>query len=133
VARSTDPSRAAAVQPDLGRGAPDRDPHAGARRWMAVEDAARLRDALGVQIPKGIPEALLEPVADPVGDVVYRYARTHGPFTSDQAAADLGLPVGPVVAALERIEGHGRLTRGAFRPGGHDRGWTWTCAGGSCR
>ena len=124
AARSADPSTAATVLDDLESGRRIvATNHAGARKWMAVEDAARLRDALGVQIPRGIPEALLEPVADPVGDVVSRYARTHGPFTSDQAAGDLGLPIGPVAAALESIEQRGRLTRGAFRPGGHDREW----------
>ena len=92
-------------------------------RWMAVEDAARLRDALGVQMPRGIPEPFLEPVADPLDDVVSRFSRTHGPFTADQAAADLGLPVGAVVPALERLEGRRRVSRGAFRPGGHDREW----------
>ena len=35
------------------------------------------------------PRAYLEPVADPLGDLVARYARTHGPF----AAADLRGPV----------------------------------------
>ncbi len=97
--------------------------HAGARRWIAVEDAARLRDAVGVHLPQGLPEAFLEGVADPVGDVVGRYARTHGPFTADGAAADLGLPVGVVHTALERLEERRRVTRGAFRPGGHDREW----------
>ncbi|HZG93241.1 MAG TPA: DEAD/DEAH box helicase, partial [Mycobacteriales bacterium] len=53
---------------------------AGEERWLAIEDAGRLRDALGVPLPVGIPEAFLEPVRDPVGDLVGRYARTHGPF-----------------------------------------------------
>ncbi|HSN37126.1 MAG TPA: ATP-dependent helicase, partial [Arthrobacter sp.] len=53
----------------------------GAERYAAVEDAARLRDALGVPLPMGVPLAFIEPVADPLGDLVSRYARTHGPFT----------------------------------------------------
>ena len=32
-------------------------------------------------LPVGIPTAFLEPLADPLGDLVARYARTHGPFT----------------------------------------------------
>ncbi len=59
---------------------------AGDERWIAAEDAARYRDALGVALPLGVPSAFLEPVADPLGDLVARYARTHGPF----AAADAG-------------------------------------------
>src|SRR5690606_31492144 len=48
---------------------------AGEEKWAAVEDAARLRDALGVQPPPGVPHVFLEPVEDPLGDVVGRYAR----------------------------------------------------------
>ena len=58
---------------------------AGEHRWAVVEDVARLRDALGVPVPPGVAEAHAEPVADPLGDLVSRYARTHGPFR----AADL--------------------------------------------
>ena len=43
---------------------------AGEERWVAVEDAGRLRDALGVPPPVGVPEAFLEPVGDPLGDLV---------------------------------------------------------------
>ena len=48
--------------------------------WAAIEDAGRLRDALGVALPVGIPEAFTEPLPDPLGDLVARWARTHGPF-----------------------------------------------------
>ena len=43
---------------------------AGQPRWAAIEDAGRLRDALGVPLPVGVPEAFTEPVADPLGDLV---------------------------------------------------------------
>lgn len=95
----------------------------GHERWAAVEDAARLRDALGVQPPVGVPHVFLEPVADPLGDVVNRYARTHGPFTAEEAAAALGLPVGVVATALRRLESEMRVLPGAFRPGGNAREW----------
>src|ERR1035437_6348378 len=55
---------------------------AGQERWAAIEDSGRLRDALGVALPVGIPLAFLESVPDPLGDLVARYARTHGPFTA---------------------------------------------------
>ena len=96
---------------------------AGESRWAAIEDAARLRDGLGVQPPQGVPHAFLEPVADPLGDVVARYARTHGPFTPDEAARVLGLPVGAVETALSRLEDQQRVSQGAFRPGGQGREW----------
>src|SRR6266487_4430245 len=58
-------------------------------RWVAIEDAARFRDALGTAMPTGVPRAFLEPVEDPVGDLVGRWARTHGPFLPDEPARRL--------------------------------------------
>ncbi|WP_309107630.1 DNA glycosylase AlkZ-like family protein [Arthrobacter sp.] len=88
----------------------------GFERFAAVEDAARLRDALGVPLPMGVPLAFIEPVADPLGDLVSRYARTHGPFTSAEAANRLGLGVAVVNSALKRLAGDGRVVEGEFRP-----------------
>ena len=64
---------------------------AGEARWAAAEDAARYRDALGVALPGGLPRELLEPVADPLGDLVSRWARTHGPFHVEDLAARWGI------------------------------------------
>ncbi|MFT4234852.1 MAG: DEAD/DEAH box helicase, partial [Microbacterium sp.] len=64
---------------------------AGAERFAAIEDAGRLRDGLGTALPVGIPVAFTEPVADPLGDLVSRYARTHGPFTTDAVATRFGI------------------------------------------
>ncbi len=98
----------------------------GVTKWAAIEDVARLRDGLGVQPPQGVPHTFLEPVDDPLGDVVGRYARTHGPFLAAEAAAALGLPVGVVDTALHRLESSGRVVQGAFRPGGAGREWVDT-------
>ncbi|HET8879127.1 MAG TPA: crosslink repair DNA glycosylase YcaQ family protein, partial [Arthrobacter sp.] len=88
----------------------------GAEKFAAVEDSARLRDALGVPLPMGVPLAFIEPVADPLGDLVSRYARTHGPFTAAEAAARLGLGVAVVGTALKRLGADGRVVEGEFRP-----------------
>jgi ATP-dependent Lhr-like helicase len=96
---------------------------AGEPRIIAVENAARYRDALGTPLPAGLPAALLEPSGDPLGDLVKRYARTHGPFASSDIAVRFGLPVAPVEAALARLTASGRLVEGAFRPGGRGREW----------
>ncbi|MBI4260297.1 MAG: DEAD/DEAH box helicase [Actinobacteria bacterium] len=96
---------------------------AGEERWAALEDASRFRDGLGAALPPGLPEALLEPVADPLGDLVSRYARTHGPFTAGEAATRLGLGVAVVDQALGRLAEAGRVLRGGFRPGAPDREW----------
>lgn len=95
----------------------------GEHRWAAIEDIARLRDGLGVQPPAGVPHTFLEPVIDPLGDVVGRYARTHGPFTTADAATALGLPHGVVETALNTLGQKGRVVEGAFRPGGEGREW----------
>lgn len=88
----------------------------GVERFSAVEDAARLRDAIGVPLPMGVPLAFIEPVQDPLGDLVSRYARTHGPFTASEAAARLGLGVAVVNTALKRLADDGRVVEGEFRP-----------------
>ncbi len=95
----------------------------GTDRWAAIEDAGRLRDALGAPLPVGIPEAFLEPVRDPLGDLVSRFARTHGPFHAADAAERLGLGVAVVTDALHRLAAAGRAVEGAFRPGGAGTEW----------
>jgi ATP-dependent helicase Lhr and Lhr-like helicase len=88
----------------------------GVRRVAAIEDAGRLRDALGVPLPVGIPVAFLEPVADPLGDLVARHARTHGPFLGSAVAARFGLGSAIVRQTLQRLEADGRVTSGYFLP-----------------
>lgn len=95
----------------------------GQDQWSVIEDAGRLRDALGVPLPVGIPEAFLEPVRDPLGDLVSRYARTHGPFSAAAAADRLGLGVAVVSDTLHRLAAVGRAVEGAFRPGGSGTEW----------
>jgi ATP-dependent helicase Lhr and Lhr-like helicase len=96
---------------------------AGQPRFIAVEDAARYRDALGAPLPADIPEALLEPVRDPAGDLVLRFARTHGPFAVEALAQRFGLGAAIAESLLSRLMESGRLVQGEFRPGGVDREW----------
>ena len=91
---------------------------AGEQRWLPIEDAGRVRDALGVALPVGIAEAYTASVADPLGDLVARYARTHAPFAAATCAARFGLGVFVVEQALRRLAASGRLTSGEFTPGG---------------
>ncbi|GAA5159995.1 MULTISPECIES: ATP-dependent helicase [Amycolatopsis] len=92
---------------------------AGEERYLAIEDAGRVRDALGVALPIGVPEAFTEPVADPLGDLLARYARTHGPFPARQAAERFGLGTAVVAGVLDRLTAEGRLVRGELSPVGH--------------
>ncbi|GGX59592.1 ATP-dependent helicase [Streptomyces hiroshimensis] len=96
---------------------------AGEERWAAVEDAGRLRDALGTALPVGVPEAFTEPVKDPLGDLLARYARTHGPFTSAEAAAHFGLGTAVTDGALQRLMAGGRVVQGEFHPSGIGQEW----------
>ncbi len=96
---------------------------AGERRFAAAEDAARLRDALGVPPPPGLPDAFVEDVEDPLGDLVSRWARTHAPFRAEDLAARFGLPIAPVRTALERLAEEDRVVEGEFLPGGRMREW----------
>ena len=96
---------------------------AGMARWAAVEDAGRLRDALGVPLPPGVPAAFTEPAADPLSDLVARYARGHGPFGTGDLAARYGLGVAVVTGTLRRLSAEGRITEGEFLPG--RRGTQW--------
>jgi len=88
--------------------------------YAAVEDAARLRDGLGIMPAATLPAALLEPVAEPLEDLVSRYARTHIPFTAQQAAEYFSrltpVGVGVLTPVLQRLQQQRRLSSGEFLP-----------------
>jgi ATP-dependent helicase Lhr and Lhr-like helicase len=96
---------------------------AGDERLIAVEDAGRVRDALGVTIPPGVPSVFAEPVDRPLVSIVARFARTRGPFLPEDAARRFGLPVERIDSALRELEMEDRVARGEFRPGGSHREW----------
>ncbi len=97
---------------------------AGEERLIAVEDAARYRDALGMPLPPGLPEALLEPVADrgrrsgaalrPHARPVHAGGRRRAPRPRRPAVVE---------ATLQRLPTTGRVIEGEFRPGGRGREW----------
>ena len=88
--------------------------------YAVVEDAARLRDGLGIMPSAALPTALLEPVAEPLEDLVSRYARTHIPFTAQQAAEHFSrltpVGVGVLTPVLQRLQQQRRLSSGEFLP-----------------
>ncbi|MEI7065197.1 ATP-dependent helicase [Dickeya chrysanthemi] len=82
----------------------------GAREhWASIEDAGRLRDALGVALPDGLPAAFLETTVEPLRGLLARFARTRGPFTTDDAASAFGLGVSVAAATLQQIIEQGKL------------------------
>jgi len=96
---------------------------AGEERWAAIEDVARLRDGLGVPVPPGTPDVFTDPVEDPLADLVSRYARTHGPFTTADVAERFALGVSVARHTLQRLAAVGRLLEGEFRPAGAGMEW----------
>jgi ATP-dependent Lhr-like helicase len=94
---------------------------AGQPRYIAIEDAARYRDALNLKLPADLPKAFLAPISNPVLELVRRYARTHGPFTLREVAARFGLDPAPIETALRTLVHDGRVLEGGFRPQGASR------------
>src|SRR5581483_10447177 len=92
----------------------------GEERLIAAEDAGRYRDALGVMPPSGLPDAFLDGGPESLRQLVLRYAKGRGPFTSAQANDRFGRDVVSVLAELEQAE---LLVRGELRPGGTEREW----------
>jgi ATP-dependent Lhr-like helicase len=99
-----------------------RSSFAGSEWWAAIEDSSRLRDALGVPLPIGVPVAFIEPVADPLGDLVARFARTHGPFTTGSVARRFGLGAAVARHTLGRLADDRRIISGEFLAAARDRG-----------
>jgi len=89
-------------------------------RLIAAEDSGRYRDALGVMPPSGLPDVFLEGGPDSLRQIVQRYARGRGPFTTGQVHRWFGVDVEPHLRELEREE---KLVRGELRPGGVEREW----------
>ena len=93
------------------------------QRYIAAEDAAKYRDALGCALPVGLPAAFTDPVARPLEELVGRYARTHTPFLTADVASRLVATEDRVFGALRALEVEERLVRGEFRPDGVEREW----------
>ncbi len=91
--------------------------------WIAIEDAALYRDALGVALPAGVANVYLEPVDRPVEALLLRYARTHAPFSDGDIAERYGIPEAQARALLEGLANDGRLVSGQFTPGAIDDEW----------
>jgi ATP-dependent Lhr-like helicase len=95
----------------------------GEPRFIPVEYAAAYRDALGIPLPPGLATAFLERVIDPMGELVRRYARTHGPFTTEEIWRRFGVAGAQLEPCLRTLHAAGKLLEGEFRPGGEHREW----------
>jgi ATP-dependent helicase Lhr and Lhr-like helicase len=122
-ARSAAPEVAAAIHELVEARRALSIPLAGDYRFIPVEYAARYRDAFGIPLPSGLVDVFLERSDDALTEIVRRYARTHGPFTSNEAAHRYSLPVGAIEPILRTLRAHGKVLEGEFRPRGSYREW----------
>ncbi len=93
----------------------------GQERYVAVEDVALYRDALGTVLPPGLPHVFLDPQEQAVERLLARWARTHGPFRATEVAERWGLGVAVVRSLLGALEREGKLVRGGLA--GTDDEW----------
>ena len=93
----------------------------GDARYVAAEDAALYRDALGCALPVGLPQAFTEPTVRPLEHLVGRYARSHGPFTVAEVAHRFAISVERATGALTALVDDERVVQGEFRPAGVSR------------
>jgi ATP-dependent Lhr-like helicase len=92
-------------------------------RFIPVEYASRYRDALGTPLPPGLPEVFLQNAGDPLLEIARRFARTHGPFLTDEITKRYGLQLSAVEPILRALHAQGKLLEGEFRPNGRHREW----------
>ncbi len=96
---------------------------AGEQRWIAAEDAALYRDALGAVPPVGLPDSFLQPVEAPLEALCKRFARHRGPFVTGDICRRFDLRAAQVTPVLETLLANGVLVRGEIRPGGAELEW----------
>ena len=122
----------------------------GVERWVEANDAARLLDALGTDVP---PWALCHPerkpqaevegsraapaehagadaeALHPLDELLARYARTRGPFSTEAAAARFGIGAAVAQDGLVRLASAGRLMQGRFGEDEEGRVLAWVETG----
>ncbi len=89
---------------------------AGVEHLAQVQDAALLRDALGIPVPSGVA-ASPETITDALNQLIARFARSRGPFTLEDLTRSFGLGASAAVAVLHTQVSQGTLVEGNFRQG----------------
>lgn len=79
----------------------------GQERLACMDDAARLRDALGVRLPESLPEIYLHRVSYPLRDLFLRYLRAHALVTAEQLANEFSLGIAIVEEQLQQLREQG--------------------------
>lgn len=97
--------------------APLRDPERSAQREIEGSRAASAESDGG------------EDALHPLDELLARYARTHGPFSAEAAAARFGIGVAVARDGLARLTSAGRLMQGRFGEDGDGRACAWVETG----
>ncbi|MDJ1122334.1 DEAD/DEAH box helicase [Kribbibacterium absianum] len=83
---------------------------AGEPRWAVTQDLGLLQDVLGCEVPAWAPPApALPPRTSGLMALASRYAKTHGPFSTEALAAHLGLGRALVADALGALCSEGSV------------------------
>jgi ATP-dependent Lhr-like helicase len=123
AARSTTPAIASTITELTNARRAVRVRIAGESRFIPVEYAGRYRDSLGTPLPPGLAEVFLTSSEDPLRELIRRYARTHGPFATQELAMRYALQPAQVDTALRGLHAKGKLLEGEFRPRGQHQEW----------
>lgn len=113
---------AAFVPPLVAQGRVAALDFASGRHWVAVEDAAAYRDALGVDLPP-LPAAFEAEVPRALEAILHRHACRRGPFALKPLARSWGLGIATLRGAAEFLQRRGDLQSGAFLPDGDGEEW----------
>jgi ATP-dependent helicase Lhr and Lhr-like helicase len=93
----------------------------GEERCIAAADAGMYRDALGVTLPLGLPEAFAQAVPNALDQLLTWWAQTHVPFVPSEPAGRWNLPAAIVTAGLAPQIARGDLIVGHFRRVGDEQ------------
>lgn len=95
----------------------------GTHQYASMEDAATLRDALGIKLPTDITDSLLHHVKAPLRDLLLRFIHTHTLFSTEQLASQFGLGVAVVDEQLALLREQGLVLCLHQQTNQHESAW----------
>ncbi|MCC8284531.1 ATP-dependent helicase [Escherichia fergusonii] len=95
----------------------------GTHQYASMEDAATLRDALGIKLPTDITDSLLHHVKAPLRDLLFRFIHTHTLFSTEQLASQFGLGVAVVDEQLALLREQGLVLCLHQQTNQHESAW----------
>ena len=96
---------------------------AGREAYAAAEDAARLRDGLGVVSPAWFAHSVLGTGTGPIGRSHHAVCKKPRTVLARSVAEHYGLGLGVVQEVLKRLGALDRVIQGEFLPEGTEKEW----------